>query len=108
MADETDRIVVISAGFGVWRGGKCLAFGRWSDITAVSMIERGAGAANGLSLALRDGSTLELRDDTAGWKGFLMGAQSRLPGVPTPEMWEAAVATTGDDARHMLFYQRRS
>jgi hypothetical protein len=75
---DIDRIVVVSAGFGVWRGGKCFVSGRWSDVAAIRL-----GASSGAELCLRDGSVIVLSDGTPGLHAFLSAARSRVAGVPT-------------------------
>src|SRR3954465_3957864 len=40
---DRGRIVVVTAGFGLWLGGRCLAAGRWSDVASIRAYRKSAG-----------------------------------------------------------------
>jgi hypothetical protein len=89
--DDRGRIVVVTAGFGLWRDGRCLAAGKWSDIARIRayMVATAAGNAIAAAIELRDGSEVEVREDAPGWATFLNAAPTKLPGMPSPEAWTA-------------------
>jgi hypothetical protein len=97
VADQ-GRIVVVSAGFALWAGSRCMAAARFSDIRRLRAVR--AASVNPDAIALRveltDGSIMELRDEAPGFELFLDRARTSLKGLLPVEAWHAALA--GDAA----------
>ena len=106
---DRGRIVVVGAGFGLWLGGRCIAAGKWSDVSRVRAYTRREGDTAGLCVAmtLRDGSEVEVHEAAPGWKDFLGNVPTRLPGMPPAEAWVDAVKAlpVGDET---ILYERTS
>jgi hypothetical protein len=85
---DRGRVVVVTAGFGLWQGGRCLAAGKWSDIASLRAYTRDA-PSNPICVViqLRDGSEVEIQEEAPGWTSFVNALPSKLPGTPTPDVW---------------------
>ena len=98
----------MAAGFGLWLGGKCLAAGKWSDVSQLrAHVRPSTPPAICLIIQLRDGSEVEVHEDAPGWATLLNALPSKLPGTPEPASWvnELRHTTPGEPAR-MLFERR--
>ena len=107
MADES-RIVVVSAGFALWSGGRCVTAARWGDVVRLRCYTRPARVSRAIcaALALADGSEVEFREEIPGWDRFLEAAAGVLPGVRARLAELPRLAH--DDELELLLYQRRS
>ncbi len=80
--------MVVSAGFGLWKDGRNLAAGKWSDISSLRAYTRDT-PENPICLViqLRDGSEVEIQEDAPGWSSLVNALPTKLPGTPPPEEW---------------------
>lgn len=96
MADS-DRIVVVGSGFGVWEGGRPGPAVSWRDVRRVvafrgPVADAAATTAVHLRVTLADGRALVMHDRMAGWGSFLQAAPERLAPMPkAPAWWPAAI-----------------
>lgn len=103
---DLGRIVVVQAGFALWKGGRCIAAGRWSDIQRVHVSRLAADpVAIRLAVALTDGTVLEMHEQAPGFAQFLQRASATLAGLVPRDDWQAALlaAPAGDGA---LLFER--
>ena len=88
MADS-DRIVVVGSGFGVWAGGRPGPAMPWRDVARVAAFRQpvdGTVAVH-LRVTLADGRALEMHDRMAGWGSFLQATPERLAPMPAAAAW---------------------
>ena len=99
---ETDRIVIVASGFGLWLDGRHVASARWGDVSRVHA--RRAAESEGIvvRVSLADGRDVALGEHVSGWLAFLHAASVQLPGMPPVERWRPALA----DADEALLYDR--
>jgi hypothetical protein len=86
--DDLGRIVVVAAGFALWKGGRCIAAARWADIRRV-LARRTDSATDTIRLhvELADGTLLEFHEKAPGFDPFLDRASVTLPGLLTFAAW---------------------
>jgi hypothetical protein len=77
--DDKGRVVVVGAGFALWRGGRCIAAARWADLRRL----RGYRLADSpetmrLGVELVDGTVMELNEQAPGFDLFLDRAAVQL------------------------------
>ena len=103
---ESDRIVLVASGFGLWLGGRHVASARWGDVERVCAI-RGPDEHVPLIVAvtLAGGSAIELHEDVPGWLAFLHAARGQLAGMPPAEQWRAELPAGGGE---LLLFDRRA
>ncbi len=90
--DELGRIVVVAAGFALWKGGRCIAAARWADIRRVTANRTGSTADTvRLHVELADGTLLEFHEQAPGFDAFLDRASVTLPGLLTFAAWHPAL-----------------
>ena len=99
--DDLGRVVVVAAGFALWKGGRCIAAARWADIQQLRAY-RPANTASGsirLVITLADGSVLEANEDAPGFDAFLDRGSATLSGLLPLASWHPALvlATPGSD-----------
>ncbi|MEP6732119.1 MAG: hypothetical protein ABJE10_15840 [bacterium] len=97
--DALGRIVVVAAGFALWKGGKCIAAARWSDIRRVRAHKVGDTDATRLLVELMDGTILEFHEKAPGFDAFLDRASVTLAGLLVFAAWHPALmlAPAGGD-----------
>jgi hypothetical protein len=83
--DSKGRVVVVGAGFALWRGGRCIAAARWSDLRRL----RGYKLAESpdtmrLGVELVDGTVMELHEQAPGFDLFLDRAAVQLGSALLP------------------------
>ena len=107
---DRGRIVVVAAGFGLWKGGRCLAAGKWTDIARLRAYPAGVGEPGGTCVAiqLRDDSEVEVRSEAPGWLSFVNTAQAKLPGMIPVDDWLPSMAESTDSRREIILFQRPS
>jgi hypothetical protein len=105
---ESDRIVVVTSGFGVWTGGRPGPAVPWRDVTRVVALRRAvAGAvAVHLRVTLVDGRALEMHDRMAGWGSFLQAAPERLSPMPAAAAWWPAAIHPELGDSEIVLYER--
>ncbi|MEO8621718.1 MAG: hypothetical protein ABI625_11685 [bacterium] len=100
--DDLGRIVVVAAGFALWKGGRCIAAARWADIKRVRAYRLAdkTPAAMRLGVDLANGSVMEFHEAAPGFDLFLDRAQVVLPGLVPFASWNPGLmlAPAGGDA----------
>ena len=78
-AHETDRIVVVGSGFGVWMDNRHVASGRWSDVAEMreSKLDESHPDDMSVIVTLMDGTEVSIDSSMAGYQNFLSAAESR-------------------------------
>lgn len=78
-AHETDRIVVVGSGFGVWMDNRHVASGRWSDVAEMreSKLDEAHPDDMRVIVTLMDGTEVSIDSRMAGYQSFLSAAESR-------------------------------
>ena len=106
--NETDRVVLVGAGFGVWQGGRHQASARWSDVVRVRAFRARTPAGGGtyLGLALRDGSEVRVHDNVPGYQSFVTAAAAALPGMRPHAAWLAALEPSMDEDEGTVLFER--
>ena len=108
-ADELGRIVVVAAGFALWKGGRCIAAARWADIQRLRAY-RPSGellAAARLSVDLRDGSVLEFLEAAPGFDLFMDRASATLTGLLPFASWHPALLLEPPGSEPTVIFERR-
>lgn len=77
---------MVSAGFGVWRAGKCTGFAKWSSVDRIVEHPRDfeGTALVDFDVHLADGSHFEMPGNLPGSQQFAAEARSRVPRAFTP------------------------
>jgi hypothetical protein len=103
------RIVVVTSGFGLWHGSRCIRAAKWSDVAMIRASKGDLDTPNAvcLTVQLADGSTLEMHRNVAGWIEFATAAHDRLPGMLAPKEWVAKVVAPSFAANEMILFERR-
>lgn len=106
-ADELGRIVVVAAGFALWKGGRCIAAARWADIRRVlaHRIDL-AGDAVRLHVELADGTLLEFHEQAPGFDAFLDRASATLPGLLTFAAWHPTLIVAPPSSDGVVIFER--
>ena len=104
--DDRGRVVVVAAGFALWRGGRCQAAARWMDVQRLVAQQTSFPATEALSLLVElvDGTQMELHEDAPGFDAFLDRAASTLRGLTPYEQWHSAVVSLSGES--MTVYER--
>lgn len=106
--EDLGRIVVVAAGFALWKGGRCIAAARWADIKRVRAYRR-AGAtpdAARLGVELADGTVLEFHESAPGFELFLDRGSATLAGLVSSSAWRPALLLTSEDAEPAVIFER--
>lgn len=105
-ADDQGRVVVVAAGFAMWRGGRCIAAARWGDLRRL----RGYRLTDSvetlrLGVELVDGTVMELHERAPGFDLFLDRAAVVLGSALMPfSAWAPRLAS---EAEGVVIYQKR-
>lgn len=110
MAHESDRIVVVASGFGVWQDGRCVASARWADVQRVRALRRSELTPHlvCLTVTLTAGGELEVHERLPGWAAFVAAAVAALPGMPAAAVWRPTVPDPTSEVPDALLFQRRT
>jgi hypothetical protein len=99
--DELGRIVVVAAGFALWKAGRCIAAARWADIRRITAHRTGSTIhAVLLHVQLADETLLEFHEKAPGFDAFLDRASVTLPGLLKFASWHPGLMLgepAGDD-----------
>ena len=100
--------MVVAAGFGLWQSGKCIAMGKWTDIARVRAYKSDAGRPGAicLTIQLRDGSEVEVKNEAPGWMSFVNAAHTKLPGMSQPDTWLAQLTEPAAGRREQILFER--
>jgi hypothetical protein len=105
--DELGRIVVVAAGFALWKSGRCIAAARWADIRRVSARRvDSASTAIRLHVELADGTLLEFHEQAPGLDAFLNRASVTLPGLLPFGDWHPTLMLSTPAADGTVIFER--
>ncbi|MEO8333582.1 MAG: hypothetical protein ABI664_01325 [bacterium] len=106
-ADDLGRIVVVAAGFALWKGGRCIAAARWADIRQVHAHRTDDTTdAVRLHVALHDGTLLEFHERAPGFDAFLDRASMTLPGLLTFAGWHPTLMLSPPASDGIVIFER--
>jgi len=107
MADP-GRVVVVSAGFALWSGGRCVAAARWTDVRRLRAYHRDVAPVDALYLGVElvDGSVVELREEAPGFDAFLDRASATLQGLLPYSAWHHTLAATPPGGDGVVLFER--
>ena len=106
---ETDRVVLVAAGFGVWHGGRHQASARWTDVARVRALGADGMAAGRIRVVvlLDNGTEVIVHEQVPGYASFLAAAEKSLPGMRPRASWLASLhERTGAGTEAVLFERR--
>jgi len=106
--EDRGRVVVVAAGFALWRGGRCAAAARWMDVQRLSVRQCSFPAADALSVVVElvDGSQMELHEDAPGFDAFLDRAAATLRELLPYAGWHPALAALSGES--LTVYERNT
>ena len=107
--DDLGRIVVVAAGFALWKGGRCIAAARWADIRRLRAY-RPAGEmtdAMRLGVDLADSTVMEFHEGAPGFDLFLDRASATLPGLLAFASWHPALLLAPPGAEATVIFERQ-
>ena len=106
--DATDRVVLVTAGFGIWQAGRHLASARWSDVVRVRAMGGNAAASDDsvLVLSLRDGTEILVQESLPGFDPFLDAAETTLSGSSRKGSWLAGMGNSGVVEGDTVLFER--
>ena len=104
--DDQGRVVVVAAGFALWRGGRCIAAARWADLRRLRAYRALDAASTNLRVGvdLVDGTVMELHEAAPGFDLFLDRASTVLPGLIPFASWSPGL---GVAAVETVIYERK-
>jgi hypothetical protein len=106
--DEHGRIVVVAAGFALWKGGRCIAAARWGDIQRLRAYRAEADSADAIRLVveLKDGTLLEYHEQAPGFDAFLDRASTMLPSLLRFAAWHPALMLAPPGGEGTVIFER--
>ena len=105
--DETDRIVLVASGFGIWQGGRHAASARWTDVARVRVSTRDQPTrAAAVTVTLRDGTEVLLPEGLPGSEQFLATAEKALPGMTVRAVWRPKLAESASAGAEVVLFER--
>jgi hypothetical protein len=106
--DELGRVVVVAAGFALWKGGRCIAAARWGDIDRLRAYRPASETTGAIRLVveLRDGTVLEYHESAPGFDAFLDRAVAMLPGLLAFAAWHPALVLAPPGGDGVVLFNR--
>lgn len=106
--DHLGRIVVVAAGFALWKDGRCIAAARWADIQRMRAYRPVTETTNAIRLGvdLRDGTKLEFHERAPGFDAFLDGAVPMLPSLLPYAAWHPALMLAPPGGEGAVIFNR--
>jgi len=106
--DDLGRIVVVAAGFALWKGGRCIAAARWADIQRVRAYRLADKTPDAVRLGvdLADGSVMEFHEAAPGFDLFLDRAQVTLPGLLAFASWHPKLMLAAPGGEAAVIFER--
>ena len=101
--EDSGRIVVVAAGFALWKGGKCIAAARWADIRSLTAYRGADGDSVRLVVELIDATQLEFLEAAPGFDAFLDRASATLSGLLPFAAWHPKLMLAGNDEGAVIF-----
>lgn len=108
LGEDLGRIVVVAAGFALWKGGRCIAAARWADIQRVRAYRRPGATPDAarLGVELADGTVMEFHEAAPGFDLFLERGSATLAGLVPFATWRAELALGPLDAEPTVIFER--
>ncbi|MEO7454772.1 MAG: hypothetical protein ABIY52_00825 [Gemmatimonadaceae bacterium] len=106
--EDSGRIVVVAAGFALWKGGKCIAAARWADIRSLTAHRSSSGESVRLVVELMDGARLEFLEAAPGFDAFLDRASATLSGLLPFAGWHPKLMLAEPGGEGAAIFQRTS
>lgn len=106
--DDLGRIVVVAAGFALWKSGRCIAAARWADVQRVRAYRLATDTSSlaRLGVDLRDGSVLEFREAAPGFDLFLDRASATLTGLLPFAAWHPSLMLAPPGSDPTVLFER--
>ena len=106
--EDQGRVVVVAAGFALWKGGRCIAAARWGDITRLRAFRHATSSPDAVRLVveLRDGSALEYQESAPGFDAFLDRAVAMLPTLLPYAAWHPALVLAPAGGEGTVIFDR--
>ena len=106
--DALGRIVVVAAGFALWKSGRCIAAARWGDIRRLRVFRPEGESSDLVRLVveLADETTLEFHEQAPGFDPFLDRASATLPGLLAFAAWHPALMLAPRGGDGMVIFAR--
>lgn len=106
--DEHGRIVVVAAGFALWKGGRCIAAARWGDIKRLRAYRVAPESAKAIRLVveLQDGTLLEYHELAPGFDAFLDRASVMLPTLRPYAAWHPSLMLAPPGGDGAILFER--
>lgn len=105
--DDLGRVVVVQAGFALWKGGRCIAAGRWADIRQIRATRLASDeTAARLVMELMDGTVLEMHENAPGFTLFLKRGAATLSGLIPVDVWRPALFAAPSGGEGALLFER--
>ena len=106
--DEHGRIVVVAAGFALWKAGRCIAAARWGDIKRLRAYRAETDSADAIRLVveLKDGTLLEYHEQAPGFDAFLDRASTMLPSLLRFAAWHPAMMLAPPGGEGTVIFER--
>lgn len=106
--DDHGRIVVVAAGFALWKGGRCIAAARWSDIKRLRAYRVSPAGVDAIRLVveLKDGTLLEYHELAPGFDAFLDRASVTLPTLLKFAAWHPAMMLAPPGGDGTIIFER--
>jgi hypothetical protein len=104
--DDKGRVVVVGAGFALWRGGRCIAAARWGDLRRLRAYRLADSPETmRLGVELVDGTVMELHEHAPGFDLFLDRAAVVLGTALLPfAAWGPTLAAVPDG---VVIYEKK-
>lgn len=109
MTRDSDRVVVVAAGFALWVGSRCAASARWSDVRRLRAYRQAGTGPDAICLGvdLADGTVMELKEQAPGFDAFLDRASVVLPGLLPFTAWHPALTLAASTGEGIVLFERK-
>ena len=107
--DAQGRVVVVAAGFALWRGGRCIAAARWANLKRLRVYRSAEGTSDSLRLGVElvDGTVMELLEAAPGFDVFLDRAAVVLPTLLPFASWSPALSAAPPGGEGTVIFERK-
>jgi len=107
--DVQGRVVVVAAGFALWRGGRCIAAARWADLKRLRAYRPADGSPDAIRLGVElvDGTVMELHEAAPGFDPFLDRAAVVLPSLMPFASWSPGLMAAPPGGEGTVIFERK-
>ena len=108
-SDAQGRVVVVAAGFALWKGGRCIAAARWADLRKLRAYRPADGSSDSIRLGVEliDGTVMELHEAAPGFDLFLDRAAVVLTGLLPFASWSPALMAAPAGGDGTIIFERK-